>query len=218
LIASIMSEDLRKDPAIAPPWHTAALVTVILAVAVTGTLLSREKATHVLDSPIATAYLPAIVVSCGLSAYVCRVGRARSALAFLLGKPWTWMDVLIAGALSLFVRLSYAALGAGASSAMAPAHTIAERLIWILVALSVGVSEELVYRGYLQKQLGAFTGRASLGVILQACLFAIAHANQGARGAAIIGVYGLVFGIVAAWRESLAAVILCHVAIDMMAM
>jgi membrane protease YdiL (CAAX protease family) len=55
-------------------------------------------------------------------------------------------------------------------------------------------------------------------VILQACLFAIAHANQGARSAAIVGVYGLVFGVVVAWRQSLAAVILCHVAIDMMAM
>ncbi len=127
------------------------------------------------------------------------------------------MDVLIASGLSLFVRFSYAALHAGASRAMAP-HTVAERTIWVLVAVSVGVSEELVYRGYLQKQLGAFTGRASLGVILQACLFAVAHANQGARGAAIIGAYGLVFGIVAAWRQSLAAVILCHVAIDMMAM
>jgi membrane protease YdiL (CAAX protease family) len=73
-----------------------------------------------------------------------------------------------------------------------------------------------VYRGYLRVQLGAFTGRPSLGVLLQALLFGIAHLEQGAANAARLGIYGIGLGAVARWRRSLLPVIVCHVAIDVL--
>jgi membrane protease YdiL (CAAX protease family) len=93
-------------------------------------------------------------------------------------------------------------------------RTGAERLVWLLVAASVGFAEEVVYRGYFIVQLRAFTGSTVVAIALQALLFAIAHANQGAFAMVRFGAYALLFGAVAVWRRSLVPAILCHVGID----
>jgi uncharacterized protein len=80
----------------------------------------------------------------------------------------------------------------------------------VIVAASVGFGEELVFRGYLQTQLTAFTGSAGVGIVLQAVLFGIVHAEQGATTAARLAVYGLAFGALARWRRSLLPGIACH--------
>jgi membrane protease YdiL (CAAX protease family) len=53
-----------------------------------------------------------------------------------------------------------------------------------------------------------------VGVFLQATLFAIAHAQQGAAAIVRVGFYGLLFGALAQWRGSLLPGMMCHVAID----
>jgi Type II CAAX prenyl endopeptidase Rce1-like len=40
--------------------------------------------------------------------------------------------------------------------------TLAESIGWSVVAITAGICEEIVYRGYLQRQLSAFTGRSPL--------------------------------------------------------
>ena len=90
-------------------------------------------------------------------------------------------------------------------------HTWTERVAWGLVSLCVGVSEEVVYRGYLQTQLAAFTGHARVAMVLQAVLFGIAHGEQGASAVARLAIYGLAFGALARFRRSLLPGIACHV-------
>ena len=199
---------------IAPLWHTVALVAVIVLVAITGTL---AKAPSAVGPLISTVYLPTILVEAMLVFYVARAFRPRSVLRDLVGRAVP-TDALVALALAAFVITTELAVG----RASAQAHAILprtgpERAFWIAVAASVGFTEELVYRGYLVVQLRAFTASTLAAVALQAVLFAIAHANQGAYAMLRFGVYALAFGAVAVWRRSLVPTIVCHVGIDALA-
>ena len=158
---------------------------------------------------------------------VSRLFLSRNMLLELLGDV-RWhgarraaVDLALAAAVFAFVELFEAlsthGLSAGrnaAPSALLP-RTEAERLTWVLVAFSVGFCEEVVYRGYLQRQLAALTGRASVGIAAAAVLFGIAHAEQGFGPATRIALYGLVLGGLARSRRSLLPGIVCHVAIDL---
>ena len=223
----------QPEVPLAPRWHTALLVLLLLCVALCGTLL-QHYATPGPALPAATngliysRYLPLLLVNGGLVLYTCRLFRAHSALPSLLGQRWhsLWratVDVLLALlACALIQGLEAASVqhfGAGrnaAVSALLPS-TEAERLVWLLVAVSVGFCEEVVYRGYLQTQLAAFTGSVRAGVALQAVLFGIAHAEQGGGSALRIAGYGLVFGVLAQLRRSLLPSIVSHIVIDVAA-
>jgi len=89
-----------------------------------------------------------------------------------------------------------------------------ESLLWIGVSIVAGVSEEMVYRGYLQPQLWALGGSLPLSIALQAFVFGMAHVYQGWRPAAITAVYGLGFGLLAAWRKSIIPGAIAHSFID----
>jgi membrane protease YdiL (CAAX protease family) len=54
-----------------------------------------------------------------------------------------------------------------------------EVLLWIGISISAGFCEELVLRGYFQKQFEAFTRSRWIAFFMQAVLFGIAHGYQG---------------------------------------
>ncbi len=225
----------RPSPELAPHWHTGALVGLIACVAVAGTLLQRSAWIGAAAAPPAAAersalalYLPVLLVNFALTLWVCRCFRGHNALPELIGRRWETFgraagDLGLALILCVFIQgcevlaMHYlGAPGAGrnaAARALLP-RTEAERLTWCLVAACVGFSEEVVYRGYLQTQFSAFTGRQSAGVVLQAVLFGVAHADQGGAMMMRVAGYGVLLGVVAAVRGSLLAGVGCHVLID----
>jgi hypothetical protein len=209
---------------LAPPWHTAVLIALMVAVAVTGALLARAGSPMAAPSGgprVVGVYLPMLLVNAGLTFYVCRVGRARNALRSLLGRGWDSVgracaDLALASAAWLVIEVAESAFATGPHAA-APAllpRTVAERTIWVLVAMMVGFCEEVVYRGYLQTQLTAFTRRASIAVALQGLLFGMSHGDQGLAVALRFAVYGFMLGALARWRRSLLPGIACHIGID----
>ncbi|HEX3345469.1 MAG TPA: type II CAAX endopeptidase family protein [Polyangiaceae bacterium] len=223
------SKPADEGPPLAPRWHTALLIALLVAVALVGTWLTAAGvplARPARDGRVLGVYgvyLPLVAVNLGMAAYVCRVGRARSALSSLLGRGWdgAWRagaDLALAVALWSLVEAVESVAGAGswrnaAVAALLP-HTYAEKAAWVLVAATVGFCEELVYRGYLQTQLTAFTRRAGLAVALQAVLFGVAHGEQGLAVVARFTLYGVLFGALARWRRSLVPGIVAHVALD----
>jgi membrane protease YdiL (CAAX protease family) len=93
---------------------------------------------------------------------------------------------------------------------LAPANG-KEIAAWTLLCLLVGFIEEVVFRGYLQRQLiGWARGRAWLGVLASALIFGGAHAYQGARSMALLAVFGALFGVLALYRRSLRAGMFAH--------
>lgn len=221
-----------KERALAPRWHTAILVALMLAVAISGSLLQRRGLSPgatltAAGSRALSQYLPILSVNWGLVLYVSRLFRSRNALPDLLGRRWlSWgraaVDLAFALAVCCLILLLNVLcarhFGAGRSAAVSVLlpSTGAERLIWVLVAVSVGFCEEVVFRGYLQTQLAAFTGSTNVGVALQAALFGIAHAEQGWTMALCITGYGVIFGVLARVRGSLWPGIASHVAIDLL--
>jgi membrane protease YdiL (CAAX protease family) len=220
----------RDSGLIAPRWHTAVLVSVMLAVAILGALLAVRGAptTALPDSRtrLVRVYLPMIAVQWGLLVYVCRVGRQKNVLRSLLGavpssvrRALTDVTIATVSGLVIFgVEVGCSRLfGVGRSASLGALlpRTAVERLTWVAVAASAGFCEEVVYRGYLQRQFAAFTGCPSVAVALSAALFGLAHGEQGLSVALRAFVHGLVFGVSAEWRRSLVPGILCHVAIDL---
>lgn len=217
---------------IAPAVHTLGIVCVIVAVAVAGSLL--EHSTKVRADPAQAAhrgrivvhYLPLLAANAMLLSYVSWPFRRRWLLTELVGERWPTLrralgDVLLAlGSATLIcfveqVSRSLSGLGRNAALSGLLPSTGAERLTWLLVASFVGFSEEVVYRGYLQRQFRALTGHAALAIPLQAALFALAHLEQGPGPALRIGGYGLLLGLLAEYRRSLLPGIVCHVGIDL---
>ncbi len=85
-----------------------------------------------------------------------------------------------------------------------------EIFLWILVALTAGICEEILFRGYLQRQFIAMTGNPALGILLSAVIFGGAHVYQGAKQAILLGVYGAMFGALAYRQRSLRPGMMAH--------
>ena len=89
--------------------------------------------------------------------------------------------------------------------------------LWLCLSISAGICEEIVFRGYLQRQLTAITGNAGIAIAAQAFIFGIGHAYEGLSAVIAIMIHGLILGLLAHWRGNIRASILEHAAWDIFA-
>lgn len=87
--------------------------------------------------------------------------------------------------------------------------SVFELFVWLVLAWSAAFSEELVFRGYLMRQFGGWTGSRAAGLILQGVAFGLAHGYYGKAMLAIM-VHGWLLGLLAWWRKSLRPGMLAH--------
>jgi membrane protease YdiL (CAAX protease family) len=99
---------------------------------------------------------------------------------------------------------------------MVPDGTL-EIIVWIGVSVTAGFCEEVIFRGYFQKQFGALLNFAWGGIIVQGMIFGGAHAYEGWQQMIRIAVFGIMFGILAHWRKSLRPGMMAHAAQDILA-
>ena len=92
---------------------------------------------------------------------------------------------------------------AGATLTHYPFH-----LIWAFLA---GITEELIFRGFLLSQIFRRTQSVSIALLATSFLFGLIHFSYGWYYVLILSVYGLCFGVVALWRRNLFPAILAHV-------
>lgn len=90
-----------------------------------------------------------------------------------------------------------------------------ERVLWLLVSISAGVCEEVVFRGWL---LSALHGQAGLSgaalIFAAAAAFGLAHVYQRATGVILTGLAGALFCILYVATGSLLVPIALHVLVD----
>ncbi len=132
--------------------------------------------------------------------------------------------VLGQGALALLntawrQKIAKALRTSGFAVAMLPVST-KERRYWILLCLSAGVCEELLYRGFLMHFFcGGFAGGVSLGLVgawlASSVLFGLAHAYQGAAGVIQSLIAGLLLGLIAILSGQLTIPIFLHALFDL---
>lgn len=84
---------------------------------------------------------------------------------------------------------------------------------FILLSISAGICEELLFRGFLLWYFKVFTVTA-LGVVLSSSLFGMAHSYQGWKGGLRAGVVGLIFALSYVLTGSLWIPILLHIVVD----
>lgn len=217
---------------LAPPWHTAVVVAIFLALAAWGAWSQHAAASKPgpAERPESAAllYLGIAAAQWGLLRFVVAGGLRRTGtrLGDLIGARWRgWKDVLR----DVVIAMAVWALWTGATSIVeravgegTPSQVVAllprtplEIVAWIVLSLTAGICEEAIFRGYLQGQFEAFTGSAAAAVFLQALVFGVAHGYQGVQNIATITVYGLVFGVLANLRKSLRPGMILHAWTDL---
>ena len=84
-----------------------------------------------------------------------------------------------------------------------------ELLVWLSLAATGGFCEELVFRGYLTRQFGSWTGSRRIAVVLQGVAFGLAHGYYH-RILVVVMIQGWLLGLLAHWRKSLRPGMLAH--------
>jgi uncharacterized protein len=96
-------------------------------------------------------------------------------------------------------------------------HGFVECSLWVLLSVSAGFCEEVVFRGYLQRQFTALTRNATYGLVISAVIFGLGHGYQGWRSVVAITIFGLLFGTLARVTRSLRPGIVAHALQDVLA-
>ena len=210
---------------------------IFLAICLTVTVVSALNANH--GSPpgapassnhVLQAYLWLIGLEWLWVRFVYKGMQAqrRSMLEFI-GRPW-FTPRQLAGDLvyaALAIGFSYALFvgaqrllphGEAGSNPLLPTVPSGATgiVVWIGLSLSAGICEEIVFRGYLQRQLAALSGSTSLAILGQAIIFGVAHGYEGVGAVIRTVVYGLAIGMLAHWRGNIRAGVLAHAAWDIL--
>jgi membrane protease YdiL (CAAX protease family) len=232
MTTTVLPEIGFARPAAVAPWqHTAILLAFFLLTAAAGAALQHRAPAggglteHRPNVPV--LYLSLIAGEWGLIYYVWKGALRPSGITLrqFIGGRWDSaraiaLDVILAlGLFALWQGISFLWahwLGAGHAASISPMlpRGITEGVLWVLVSISAGASEELVFRGYLQRQFTALTGRTSLALLLQVTIFGIAHGYQGIRNCLAIAMYGALFTLLALWRKSLRPGMMAHALSD----
>ncbi|HEX8926073.1 MAG TPA: type II CAAX endopeptidase family protein [Terriglobales bacterium] len=227
---------------IAPAWHTILLLVVLIAFS-----LGNASATHhaTTSKGRIAGYLLTMAWEYVLLGYVVWGAWLRKvSFRELVGGRWSKMedflvDVMFAAGFLvawLFlvgsVVLALKGLHLMDFSPGAQAHQLedAKRQIgflaprtniemWIFLALSAtaGLCEEVVFRGYLQRQFSAWTSNVWIGIVLSGIVFGAGHGYEGVRRMIMIAFFGMAFGILAHVRKSLRPGMIAHGSWDALA-
>ena len=224
-----MSEPHGKPAQIASWRHLAGFLLIALAVVALGIRAQQgqpggggsggQLASH---NVAVQVYLVAIVMDWALF-YYCWAGvhRRGGSLWSLAGGRWTsWKSVATDVAVMIpfwgiwegAAWATHALLGSSAAKtvdSLLP-KSLLEVAVWIATCITAGICEEMVFRGYLQRQLNALTGSGAAAIVLQGVVFGIFHGYQGWKNVVVISVLGILYGMLAAWRKNLRANIVSH--------
>lgn len=96
-------------------------------------------------------------------------------------------------------------------------HTSREAVIFCGLAMTAGICEEFLYRGFVFGALSKFAFPVWGVLLVSSVLFGLAHAYQGPGGMLGTLILGAVFGLVRILYDSLVPVVFWHAAVDIVA-
>ncbi len=89
-------------------------------------------------------------------------------------------------------------------------HGGLELIVWICMSVVAGFVEEIVFRGYFQRQFSTLLRNVWIGMLASAAVFGLSHAYEGRQRMLLIFVYGAMFGTLTIWRKSLRPGMMAH--------
>ena len=214
---------------VAPWWHTALMVALIIGLSVAGVRQLRSfgnQPLHLTANYILTIAYEWILA--GLAVWGIHLRKVP--LRQLLGEQrpgargwladtavalgyWTVAVCVLALLSAILVKISGSHIDpqkvANVTQKLAPV-TGFEMLLFLVLSVSAGICEELVFRGYLQQQFARMGRSIWAGVALSALVFGCAHGYEGVAGVLLIAAYGAMFGVLALLRRGLRAGMIAH--------
>jgi membrane protease YdiL (CAAX protease family) len=211
---------------IAPLWHTTVLVVAILLLSAGSSNrqhLVITSRTRVLEYLLTLAWEWLLFAFC-----IWGARKSGTGLRELVGGRWreiedVLIDILTAAGfwvaamvvLSLTARLLHLAGHNQLDDVRRQIGFLVPRsahevVLWILLSVTAGICEEVVFRGYLQRQLAALTRNVWAGIAVSGLIFGSAHGYEGAGRMMLVGIYGMLFGLLAHFRRSLRPGMIAH--------
>jgi membrane protease YdiL (CAAX protease family) len=219
-----------KPSLIAPLWHTFLIVALILANSFLGS--SKIGAIHgsvsrllLYGGTFVTQLVLILLVWFGIHLRGVRMrdligGKWKTVEAFLLDVGLAIVFLVVADLLLVGVRVAVGTLDIHNLAKqkdetlrmlgpIAP-HTYLEAGLFVLLSVCAGLFEEIIFRGYLQRQFAALGRSAVVGIVASAAIFGLGHGYQGPRMMVVISIFGAFFGILAHFRKSLRPGMMAH--------
>jgi membrane protease YdiL (CAAX protease family) len=182
---------------VASYWHSAAFLGIVVVVAAAGYAAQQRQvagegltASHGQAIPL---YLSATVMDWLLVLFVWRgIRRREGTFGSLIRGRWrsareVLRDVGLAGVFWIFLLAAMWGLdrlpmpeGTKSLDTLLPQGAL-EVGIWVLTCVSAGFCEELVFRGYVQRQLLAWSGSTPIAVLGQGVLFGLMGSRHPGR-------------------------------------
>jgi CAAX protease family protein len=206
---------------VAPVWHTLVVLLVLAGFAFTSGRARSASPIGAVHGRVA-GYLIIMAFEWAVVAFIWFGLRLRGVrLADIVGGNWT-RPVAVLRDLAIAIGFLLVALGVlnglghllkavpgDALRRLFPRSSM-EVFLFLMVTLTAGFCEEVIFRGYLQRQFAAITSAVSGGIVLQGIVFGAAHAYQGWKFVVLIVFFGWMFGLLAHWRRSLRPGMIAH--------
>ena len=218
--------DEQRRPPLWQYVYTMAMVALILFMSYAGADKQGEftkKYGHIVFYCVTMA---TEIVLLGLAYLGMRIARMK--LREVIGGRWdTFEDFLLDVAVALgFWIVSYAVLiglafamhmarpgaideGKKVIQLLAPRGGL-ELALWICMSVVAGFVEEVVFRGYFQRQFSTLLRNVWAGMLVSAAIFGLSHGYEGRQRMLLIFVYGALFGTLAILRKSLRPGMMAH--------
>jgi len=208
-----------------PYWHTALLLLVLVLFSL-GNMKSSQAA-HAGDH--VRIYLATMFYEWLLTAFVWwGLRRSGGSLRELIGGRWHsvgdfFLDIVIAMGvwLSALMMIALAAFAMGMNHAgnlsdaqkqigfLAP-QNLREIILWICLSATAGFCEEVLFRGYFQKQFTRLLRCRWSALVVVSILFGLGHGYEGAQRMVLIALLGFAFGLMSLLRKSLRPAMMAH--------
>jgi len=210
-----------ENHAVAPAWHTVLVVLIMLGLSWLSAYSQGLPSVGNTHNRI-SRYITSTVMEWLILGFIWLGLRLRKQrMRVLLGESWGGIRQIPRdfGIGVLFLIISYFVLGLVSHLLKAAPNaairnllprTPAEIAVYALLTVTAGICEEMIFRGYLQRQFSFFFHSATAGVVLQGIMFGAAHGYQGPKFMLIIVVFGMMFGMLAQSRRSLRPGMFAH--------
>jgi uncharacterized protein len=221
---------------IAPIWHTVLMVVLLLGNSFASAVMASRVASD--NKPVSdTSRFLEYASTIGLELFLLLLvwlglRQTRTKLRDIIGGRWDTaehflLDVAIGFGCCIvgyvmILGLAYAVglakpeqmEGSKKLASMIAPHTVGALLLFIALSFTAGFVEEIIFRGYLQRQLGALSGNIYVGLVASAVVFGAGHGYEGGRRMLLVFCLGLLFGFLALLRKSLRPGMIAHALFD----
>lgn len=225
----VVAEAKQQTPV--PAWHTVVVLAVLFAAsAISYRFQGLERINIPGLSDRLSSYLTVIgeewlivvfvwwaLRKAGVSVKELIVGTRKGATALLEDVAFAFVFLVgWAGVAAVTAVLLNLPPSAGARAVIP--KTGVEAVTFFLLACTAGFCEELIFRGYLQRQFRLWTASMVAGIVIQGITFGLSHGYEGYKFMSLIALEGCCLGLMARWRGSLRTVMIAHAIQDSLAL